>query len=164
MRSPVRCLAGLVVVAALAACGAGDARGPTGAVCPTPDPMTLTWDSFGRDFMARYCTMCHASTLPRSQRNGAPVFHDFDTLLGVRQVIDHVDEYAGFGPDAHNTVMPTARCPSTPGGPIDRACAQPTAEERTTLSVWLACERQRPYVDPVDAGLDAGPDAGVDAP
>ena len=36
--------------------------------------------------MARFCTACHASTLPRSQRNGAPIYHDFDTLTGVLQV------------------------------------------------------------------------------
>lgn len=131
---------GLVVVAA---CGSSAGPTPTETVCPTPDPMTLTYDNFGRDFMQRYCTWCHDSALPRSQRNGAPVFHDFDTLLGVRQVIDHVDEEAGFGPAAQNTFMPGDRCPSTPGGPLDKPCDQPTAEERTKLAEWLACEQLR---------------------
>jgi hypothetical protein len=133
-----------IIAVALAAACSGDVPTPTGAACPTPDPMTLTYDNFGRDFMGRYCTWCHDSSLPRSQRNGAPVFHDFDTLLGVRQVIDHIDEEAGFGPDAHNTFMPGSRCPSVPGGPLDKPCDQPTAEERTNLALWLACEQNRP--------------------
>lgn len=52
---------------------------------------------------------------------------------------------AGSGPDAHNTRMPPGRCPSTPGGPLDRDCAKPTDEERTNLSMWLACEVKRPH-------------------
>jgi hypothetical protein len=118
---------------------------PTGALCPTPDPMTLTYDNFGRKFMSDYCTWCHDSSLPRSQRNGAPIYHDFDTLLGVLQVVDHVDQRTGAGPNAHNTLMPGARCPSTKGGVLDRACPQPTDQERTDLSVWLACEQQRTH-------------------
>lgn len=127
--------------ASLAACG--EAPTPTGTVCPSPDPMTLTYDNFGRDFMTRYCTQCHDSALPRSQRNGAPIYHDFDTRLGVRQVLGHIDEQAGFGPDANNTFMPGSRCPSTPGGPVDKACDQPTTDERTKLAQWIACEKTR---------------------
>jgi hypothetical protein len=36
--------------------------------------------------------------------------------------------------------MPPARCPSTPGGPLDRDCPQPSLQQRMDLSVWLACE------------------------
>jgi hypothetical protein len=127
---------------------------PTGTVCPDPDPMTLTYDNFGRDFMAKYCTWCHASDLPRSQRNGAPLYHDFDSLLGVLQVVDHIDEQAGYGPKAKNEFMPPDRCPSTPGGALDRDCPEPTAQDRTKLAEWLACERDRPH-DFADAGVDA---------
>ena len=141
MRARAPRLASGLIALALAACG--EEPTPTGTVCPTPDPLTLTYDNFGRDFMTRYCTWCHDSSLPRSQRNGAPIYHDFDTLLGVRQVIDHVDEQAGFGPDAHNTFMPGDRCPSVKGGPLDKPCDQPTAEERSKLAQWLACERSR---------------------
>jgi hypothetical protein len=140
------------VLAVLAACGGAEPT-PTGAACPSPDPLALTWDSFGRDFMGRFCTQCHASTLPRSQRNGAPIYHDFDTLLGVLQVIDHVDEYSGAGPAATNTLMPPERCPATPGGPLAIDCPRPTLAERQQLSVWLACERDRPH-PLVDAGVD----------
>ena len=107
--------------------------------------MTLTWDSFGNHFMQTYCTDCHASTLKHAQRNGAPLFHDYDTLMGVLEIPDHIDEYAGSGPGATNTRMPPSKCPTTPGGSLDRACPQPTEDERTQLSVWLACEVARPH-------------------
>lgn len=129
---------------ALAACG-GDSPTPTGTECPSPDPMTLTYDNFGRDFMERYCNWCHDSSLTRSMRNGAPLYHDFDTLIGVLQVQNHVDEQAGSGPNATNHFMPPSRCPSTKGGPLDKDCAQPTEEERKNLALWIACEKNRPH-------------------
>src|SRR5690242_19798457 len=105
-----------VLLGLLVAC-TSSAPKPTGTVCPDPDPM-LTWDNFGQTFMATYCTMCHASTLTHSQRNGAPLYHDYDTLRGVLEIPDHIDEDAGSGPEAHNTRMPPNQCPSTPGGPL----------------------------------------------
>jgi hypothetical protein len=42
--------------------------------------------------------------------------------------------------------MPPARCPSTPGGALDRDCPQPTQQQREDLSVWLACEALRPHM------------------
>jgi hypothetical protein len=138
---------------------------PTGTTCSDPDPITgtttLTWSNFGHDFMFKYCTNCHSSTLTDpSQRNGAPTFHDFDTLLGVHEVPDHIDEQAGWGPKAHNNFMPGAgtggRCPSQLGGPLDEACPEPTGDERTNLAQWIACEKKR-------NDLTLTPDAGVDA-
>lgn len=142
-----------LVTLGLLACGGDAEPTPTGAACPSPDPGTLTWDSFGQAFMTRYCTSCHASTLPRSQRNGAPLYHDFDTLTGVLAVIDHVDEYSGAGPAATNTRMPPDRCPATPGAALSIACPTPTLDERRSLSVWLACERGR-NSGAIDAGVD----------
>jgi hypothetical protein len=127
----------------LAACGGTPTS--TGTVCPDPDPMTLTWDNFGQDFMTRYCVWCHDSSLPRSMRNGAPLYHDFDTLLGVLKTPDHIDQQAGIGPDAENRFMPPDRCPSTIGGSINRDCAKPTDDERRKLSEWIACERNREH-------------------
>lgn len=144
----------LFIVFLIAACGPAATPTPTGATCPDPDPNTLTYDNFGKPFMQRYCTWCHDSSLPRSERNGAPLYHDFDSLLGVLEVVDHIDEQAGFGPDAMNELMPPSRCPSTPGGGLDTSCMKPTAEERTNLAVWLACERNRPH-NFIDAGVDA---------
>ena len=118
----------------------------TQAKCPSPDPMTLTWDSFGQPFMTMFCTDCHSSTLPHSERNGAPLYHDYDTLMTVLEIPQHIDQWAGAGPAATNTIMPPARCPSTPGGPLDRDCPQPTVQQRMDLSVWLACEVNRPHM------------------
>ncbi|MBA3392821.1 MAG: hypothetical protein H0T89_09260 [Deltaproteobacteria bacterium] len=130
----------------LAACGPGDGGEPTPTetVCPSPDPNTLTYENFGRPFMEKYCTQCHASTLPRSMRNGAPLFHDFDSLLGVLQVANHIDEQAGHGPNAENSFMPPARCPAEPGEAPTTDCMKPSAEERRNLALWLACEVDRP--------------------
>ncbi|HEX2691182.1 MAG TPA: hypothetical protein VHN14_31435 [Kofleriaceae bacterium] len=118
---------------------------PTQTVCPDPDPETLTWDNFGQKFMADYCTDCHASTLRHADRNGAPLYHDYDTLMGVLEIPDHIDAYAGSGPAAHNTRMPPSQCPTVPGGPLNRDCPEPSDAERTNLSMWLACERNRPH-------------------
>jgi hypothetical protein len=125
---------------------------PTGTTCPDADPInspSLTWDNFGHDFMFKYCTNCHASSLPHSQRNGAPIYHDFDTEIGVIEVDDHVDEQAGWGPNAQNNFMPgggtNGRCPSVAGGALDEACPEPTSEERTKLAQWIACEKVIPH-------------------
>lgn len=131
----------VVLLVLLAGCPSSPTS--TGAVCPDPDPMTLTWDSFGRDFTARYCTWCHDSDLTHSMRNGAPLYHDYNTLLGVLQTSDHVDEQSGSGPDATNELMPPERCPAVAGGPLTTSCATPTKEERKKLAEWIACERER---------------------
>lgn len=132
-----------IVLVFLAACGGSPTS--TGTVCPDPDPMTLTYDNFGKPFMEKYCTMCHASTLPRSQRNGAPLYHDFDTLIGVLEVPVHIDQQSGSGPNADNDFMPPDRCPTDPGGKLNKDCVKPTEEERQQLSLWLACEVNRTH-------------------
>jgi hypothetical protein len=136
----------LGVGAGVAGCTSNGATAkPTGTVCPDPDPGTLTWDNFGMQFMADYCTSCHSSKLSHSQRNGAPLYHDYDTLIGVLEIPDHIDQYAGSGPEATNTVRPPSRCPSVPGGSLDRDCPEPSALQRKNLSLWIACERNRPH-------------------
>ena len=137
-------------------CGSGDEEATalgalTGATCP--DRSTLTYETFGRNFMESYCTRCHSSTLSGEERRGAPLYHDFDTLEGARSTPDHIDEQAGFGPNAENLFMPPERCPSTKGGPLDKKCDMPTAEERRNLAMWIACERKRTFMR--DAGIDA---------
>jgi hypothetical protein len=134
----------LFLILLVAAC-TSETPTPTGAVCPSPDPGTLTYDNFGMAFMTKYCISCHNEDLDYKQRNGAPLYHDYDSLLGVVETAPHVDEYSAFGPKAKNTEMPPDRCPSTPGGSLDSDCPQPTDEERTTLGIWLACEENRPH-------------------
>jgi hypothetical protein len=147
-----------------AACTTNPRPTPTGTECADPNPVTgtstLTWDNFGQAFMTHYCTMCHSSALPEmSMRNGAPLWHDFDTLKGVIGPIPHIDEQAGWGPKARNNFMPGAgtggRCPSVPGGPLDEDCPEPTDQERTDLAQWLACEQVRHRF--TDAGIDSAP-------
>src|SRR5687768_11218954 len=62
---------------------------PTGSVCPAGS--TLTYESFGQDFMTRYCVRCHSSQLTGAARNDAPLGHDFDTLAGILVVAEHID-------------------------------------------------------------------------
>jgi hypothetical protein len=99
---------------------------PSGATCP--EGSTLTYESFGAPFMAEYCTSCHASTLTGDARQGATLYHDFDSLNGILAVADHVDWKAASGPDATNELMPIG------SGPV------PTLAERQQLGEWLACE------------------------
>ena len=102
-----------------------DAHGePTGSTCPQGS--TLTYANFGQQFMTNYCTDCHSSTKTGSARHGAPAFHDYDTVEGVRATIDHVDENAAAGPNAVNTLMPEDD-------------PRPTEQERRQLGEWLAC-------------------------
>src|SRR5678815_587424 len=91
----------MFVLALVMACGNSAPPTPTGTVCPAPDPMTFGYTladtpgctgtaaqcNFGKTFMDAYCIQCHSSSLARSQRNGAPLYHDFDSLLGVLEVI-----------------------------------------------------------------------------
>lgn len=102
---------------------------PSGAECPSGS--TLSYETFGKPFMDKYCVRCHASTLKAAARNGAPDGHDFDRLDGIRPVIEHIDQRAAAGPKSVNSQMP-------PGDP------RPTEDERRQLGAWLACEEQRP--------------------
>lgn len=120
-----RILLSMFAAVALGAAGCGDEHGtPTGWVCPTDS--TLTYENFGKQFMDTYCVDCHDSAKTGSARHGAPAFHDYDTVLGVRQTIDHVDEYAAAGPNAVNTIMPEDD-------------PRPTEAERQQLGEWLSC-------------------------
>ena len=117
----------LLLVAA-AGCGSDPDPTPTGSECPPGS--TLSYESFGADFMEAYCTDCHDSDLHGADRNGAPLYHDFDTFDGIIVVADHIDEWAAAGPDATNTLMP-------PEGDA------PSDEERLQLGEWLACELEK---------------------
>ncbi|MBK9036849.1 MAG: c-type cytochrome [Myxococcales bacterium] len=113
-----------LVLAAAALAGCGSHGEPTGSVCPQGS--TLTYQNFGKSFMDTYCTDCHSSAKTGAARHGAPAFHDYDTVEGVRNTIDHVDENAAAGPDAVNTLMPADD-------------PRPTEAERRQLGEWLAC-------------------------
>ncbi len=87
----------------------------------------LTYETFARDFMTRYCVRCHSSTLSGNERNGAPSDHDFDTLAGLHATDPaHIDEQAAAGPNHSNTEMPSDD-------------PRPSDGERRELGEWLAC-------------------------
>lgn len=96
----------------------------SGATCP--EDSTLTWDSFGKNFMETYCTRCHATSVTGSARQGAPSDHNFESAALVREQLEHIDQQSAAGPDAVNTLMPI-------GSPT------PTESERQQLGEWLAC-------------------------
>jgi hypothetical protein len=135
----LRMLAGVLACVWMLSCAADATPTATGAVCPADS--TLTYETFGQGFMEAYCTRCHASDLHGADRHGASLYHDFDSLLGVLRVWEHVDQYAAAGPNSVNKLMP-------PDG------EKPTLGERTQLGEWLACEQAR-----IDDAPDAGPSA-----
>lgn len=96
----------------------------TQATCPSTQ--TLTYANFGQSFMQSYCLRCHSSAVSGDARNGAPSDHNFDSLDEIRPLSEHIDEYAGSGPAATNTIMPE-------GDP------KPSTEDRRKLAEWLAC-------------------------
>lgn len=118
----------VLLLLVLAGCPGESVFGPpTESVCP-PGGTTLTYANFGQPFMENYCTRCHARDLVGADRHGAPSFHDFDTLFGIRAVSDHVDETTAAGPAATNDGMPNDSGPA------------PTLEERKKLGEWIACD------------------------
>jgi uncharacterized membrane protein len=85
---------------------------------PCPDTgTTLTYDTFGRTFMANHCDRCHTDA-----RSGAPTSIKLHTHDDVKRHAARVFVRAA-GP---NVTMPP--------GPSD-----PPAAERDQLAEWLAC-------------------------
>lgn len=116
-----------LVLALLAGCKEEPLFGPpTESVCA--EGSTLTYESFGKPFMEKYCTECHDSQKRGEDRQGAPSFHDFDSLFGIKAVADHIDETSASGPAATNDTMPP-----------DGYAPMPTLEERRQLGEWIAC-------------------------
>jgi hypothetical protein len=116
----------ITIAAVTAGCGGDSVFGPpTESTCP-PQGSTLTYENFAKPFMEHYCTECHSTAVKDEARQGAPSFHDFDSLFGIKVVAAHIDETTASGPAATNTGMP-------PDGP------SPSLEERQQLGEWIAC-------------------------
>jgi mono/diheme cytochrome c family protein len=87
--------------------------------CP-PGGTTVTYDNFGKGFLAANCQRCHGAAT--DGRNGAPPDFDFGTIDQVRAHKDRI--FARAAED--NTTMPP--------GPDD-----PPEADRKKLGEWLAC-------------------------
>ena len=125
-RSVPSVLLGLAISLTLAACG-GDEDKASGAVCPENN--TLTYDTFGQEFIKNYCLGCH-NVAKQGDKRKAPVGVDFDTMDDILRLAEDIDAEAAAGPDRVNAAMP-------PG------MKKPTDEERQKLGAWLACETKK---------------------
>lgn len=94
----------------------------TGAACDD----SLTYEDDIKPIAEKYCTRCHSTKVKGDARMNAPEDHNFDSEEGILDAAAHIDEVAGSGPKATNTMMP----PSAP---------KPTMEERETLAKFVAC-------------------------
>jgi uncharacterized membrane protein len=115
----------VLVLIFIAAC----AGTPTGSSCPTADPPT--YDNFGRQFFADYCTGCHSANA--SNRHGAPTSQNFDSEADIKAHALDIDLQAAAGPKSKNTEMPDL------DGPVRMA---PSEAQRTMLGQYLACMQQ----------------------
>jgi hypothetical protein len=108
----------IILLLALTGCGKGET---TIDERPCPQGGTsLTYDDFGRDFLSKYCQVCHGQG--GTDRNGAPSDYDFYDVEMVRAFKDRIFARAA----GDNTSMPP--------GPDD-----PPAADREKLAEWLAC-------------------------
>jgi hypothetical protein len=87
--------------------------------CP-PGGTKLTYDDFGRGFLAANCQVCHGQ--PSNERRGAPPEVDFHSRDEVVRWKERIFVRAA----ANNTSMPP--------GPDD-----PPEQDRYMLADWLAC-------------------------
>lgn len=87
--------------------------------CPTAGT-TLSYESFGRDFLSSWCQRCHGAAGP--DRKGAPSNYDFGTLRDAQAWKARIFARSALS----NTTMPP--------GPDD-----PPEEDRRRLAEWLSC-------------------------
>ncbi|MCA9653230.1 MAG: hypothetical protein H6712_31650 [Myxococcales bacterium] len=123
--------AGLALAALLLgpfACDGGDDEEPIGAaadegeLAPCDEQPVITYDTFGRGFLATYCDGCHGSDVVA--RQGAPPDVVFDSREGAADWADRILARSA-PPDGSPATMP-------PVGGV-------TAEDRDRLVVWLTC-------------------------
>lgn len=107
---------------------AGCEAGGTGSTCPpTGRP---TYDDFGRAFLQKYCTSCHATALAGADRFSAPESVNLEAHAEVKKHLQAIDATAAAGPDGAFDFMPPR---------LSTVQLQPTADERKRLGEWLAC-------------------------
>lgn len=82
---------------------------------------SLTYENFGKGYLAKHCVGCHSSLNPSGHRKGAPVGVDLDTYEFVLLWAERID------------VRALGDQPSMPPG------GGPSEEERARLEEWLTC-------------------------
>lgn len=81
----------------------------------------LTYENFGKGYMNKWCTGCHAAALRPNQRNGAPEDVNLDTFADI---MVHATRIQARSVDT--TTMPPS--------------AAPSPEETNALGEWLRCD------------------------
>lgn len=118
-----------VLVLLVAACDAGEDEGTSSESsssgeldCETSS--VITYDTFGRGFLAAYCNGCHGGAV--ANRQGAPGGTVFDTVQGASM---HADRIAVRVLDEDDELPPMP-----PSGGV-------TPDDRERVRVWLTCFR-----------------------
>jgi uncharacterized membrane protein len=114
---PLRTLAFVAALAALAPACIYDKL--EDAECP-PGGTDLTFESFGKPFLDKYCNYCHGAAV--LDRQSAPPAYVFETPEQVEMWASRI------------YVRAAGRNDSMPPGPAD-----PPREERDKLAEWLVC-------------------------
>lgn len=109
----------LTVLSALWACGSDSAD--SGPECPPGS--TLAYAEFGKPFLTKYYSSCHAASVTGSARQAAPADDVFDTVAQVRAKSDEL---------IHEVSVEK----SMPFGPTS---LKPSASEREQFGQWVAC-------------------------
>jgi uncharacterized membrane protein len=121
----------LATMMAAAACGDDSDESSTddtvehdgGGVADASLCSTVTYATFGRQFMDHYCASCHAASKTGADRNGAPKDDVFDSLKQVQQHKTDIQK------QVKEKSMPFA----LPGVPL------PTDAERAQFDGWMNC-------------------------
>jgi uncharacterized membrane protein len=82
----------------------------------------VTYDSFGKAFMDKYCVACHSSAKSGFARKGAPAGSDFDKVEAITKYKAKIVE------------LTVTKAKMPPGAP------KPTADETAKVKAWIECE------------------------
>ena len=96
----------------------------SGGLAPCSEQPTVTYDTFGRGFLATYCDGCHGSEVAGDTRQGAPPEVVFDSREGAEMFADRILARAAPEDGSEPTMPPV-------GGVTD--------EDRDRVTVWLTC-------------------------
>ena len=93
------------------------------ADCTTALAQALTWDSWAHGFFLDNCTSCHNSTLPKEDRQKAPLAFNYDTYEGVVKNASDI-KYRAVTAEPKYLMPPYIDLGET---------------ERQTLGLWIDC-------------------------